>query len=240
MKIRILIILLFCMYSISSASDTLSPGQVLMKTQLIYSNLKDFSVKAKVIADIPNFRMPVKTVEFYYKNPDLFKIKTKGFALVPKYCLLPFSQCYEMVKDPQKLVIKKREIINGKKYIILLYKKDSDKPKNDILFWVDAYLWRIDKINILQQDKLLSTIDFSYQNLDGFWLPDTTLFTMIFPKGIPNASGPSISDPFGGSQFGTLQNQTDLKGQVKIIFSDYKINKGIDDNFFENRNEIAH
>lgn len=240
MKIRILIILLFCMYSISSASDTLSPGQVLMKTQLIYSNLKDFSVKAKVIADIPNFRMPVKTIEFYYKDPDMFEAKTKGFALVPKYCLLPFSNSNKILRTPQNFKINKRVTIDKKKYIILQYINDNDKLKNKILFWVDAYLWRIDKINILQQDKLLSTIDFSYQNLDGFWLPDTTLFTMIFPKGIPNASGPSISDPFGGSQFGTLQNQIDLEGQVKIIFSDYKINKGIDDNFFENRNEIAH
>ena len=49
-----------------------------------FNRIEDYSVKIKISVKMTGLRMPRKKIKLYYKAPDKVKVKSKGFAIIPK------------------------------------------------------------------------------------------------------------------------------------------------------------
>lgn len=215
-------------------AENIDPEIVIAKVQANYDLIEDYSVTARVKVDIPNLRMPRKKIKFYYKKPDKLITKTNGFAIVPKSGMFPVPTTF--LSDSTEVKWTREDTLNNSKCYILEcgYSFDKDTLSNFFL-WINTSRWTIDKITTNESGIKGSSMIFSYVNLDGFWIPEATDLYINFKKGLPDASRPSIKYPFGFMSFGKQFEEDKLHGEVKIMFSDYKINSGLKDSFFNNQ-----
>lgn len=200
-----------------------TPPEIIKKISAKYNKIKNIEMKVKIITDVPNFRMPIKTVKLFFIAPDSVRMETKGFAILPKNGALPFMYLNQLA-DKVEFDTSYTEMINGKEMLMITTSDTTIVRNGKLLFTLDNYLERIDKVDIVMEKEVVSTINFSYQNIDGFWMPDTTKFDFKMEKRIPYASAPSISNPFGSVDIGSKEDYFQNDGKVQLIFSDFKIN----------------
>jgi outer membrane lipoprotein-sorting protein len=74
-----------CIYNLNA--QTTDPREILNKVQAQYEAIEDYQVSVHLNVDIQNFRMPNKNMRVYFKKPDKLKVKTSGFAIVPRFGL---------------------------------------------------------------------------------------------------------------------------------------------------------
>lgn len=226
MKKFIIILILFTFSTAQKYDETLK------RIASQYENIEDFSGKVQITADIPNLRMPVKTIKIFYKYPDKMKMKVKGFALLPKDGILPFRYFNQMISDSSGAV-KNYTLMSEEKTMTTLAIADTTFSKNGrLLLILDNYLERIEKILLMNDGDTLTTLDFTYQNIDGYWIPETTRFHFNLAKRIPRASGPSITNPFGSIELGSPDDHYQSDGKITLYFSEIQINTGLDESVF--------
>ena len=66
------------------AAQTPSIEQIRDNVILKFSQIEDYQVDVKISIKMTGFRMPKKKIRMYYKRPDKIKVKTRGFAILPK------------------------------------------------------------------------------------------------------------------------------------------------------------
>lgn len=205
---------------------------ILSKISKQYDGVKDFQGKMQVITDVPNFRMPIKTVHLFYKAPDKMKMKVKGFALLPKNGILPFMYLKKLESDSIGIDTIYTKNINKKEMTFVSIADTSVLKGAQILLSIDTYLERIESVIITHEQDTVSTINFTYQNIDGFWMPETTEFNFNMEKRLPMASGPSITNPFGSIDIGSADDHFQNNGKVSLIFHEVRVNTNLDDALF--------
>lgn len=208
---------------------------ILSRISKKYDALQDFQGKMKVITDVPNFRMPVKTVHIFYKTPDKMKMKVKGFAILPKSGILPFMYLKKFESDSIQIDTSYTATVNSKLMTYVSIADTSILKGAEILLTIDDYLERIESVLITSEKDTISTIDFTYQNIDGFWMPETTEFNFNLKKRLPMTSGPSITNPFGSVDIGSVEDHVETWGKVSLIFQEIKINSGLEDAIFQQK-----
>jgi hypothetical protein len=198
-----------------------------------YNGIEDFQGKMKVITEVPNFRMPIKTVNLFYKAPDQMKMKVKGFALLPKNGILPFMYLEKINPDSVQIDTVYTNKIDKKDFRYISISDTSIIKEARILLTIDDYLERVESVNIISIEDTLSTINFTYQNISGFWMPETTEFVFNLKKRLPMTTGPSITNPFGSIDIGSPEDHFNNQGKVQLIFSEIRLNSGIDEAIFQ-------
>ena len=220
---RILLLLIFTAMVFAQNS----PQDIIKNISEKYNKIQNMEMKVKVITDVPNLRMPIKTVKLYYIAPDSIRMEVKGFAILPKNGVLPFMYLNELASDSVEFDTNYTEIIDSKEMLILTLSDTIIVKNGKFVFTVDNFLERIEKVDLMIDNKIVSAIRFTYQNVDGFWMPDTTEFDFKMPKRLPYTSAPSISNPFGSVDIGSKEDHFENDGKVRLIFSDFKINNRI-------------
>ncbi|MBN2281339.1 MAG: hypothetical protein JXQ65_12235 [Candidatus Marinimicrobia bacterium] len=200
------------------------PKEIVEKISDKYKTIEKMEMKVRIVADIPNLRMPEKTIRLYYKAPDSLKMAASGFALLPKNGILPFMDLGNFVGDSASFDTIVTDTLNGKEMWVFTMSKPLTGPEEHITFWVNKGSEIIEKITITNNKDILSEISFCYQNIDGFWLPDTTRFDFYMNRRIPYALAPSITNPFGSVDIGSKEDHFNNRGEVRLIFFDFRIN----------------
>ncbi|MFA4907923.1 MAG: hypothetical protein WC602_06635, partial [archaeon] len=117
-------------------------------------------------------------------------------------------------------------------HVLDVLPKESDKKEPEISLWVNSKRWTIDRVVLGMKEVGSSEINLHYRQVEGKWLPDSTVVTLNYEKGIPKINRPSIERPIDDPDVLRLNGER-LSGTVKLIFSDIVINSGLDDSFFE-------
>jgi outer membrane lipoprotein-sorting protein len=213
----------------SGFSQTVSPRSIFEKVQSRLNEIDDYSVTAKTVVEIPNLRIPDKKIHVFYKKPDRVSIKTSGFAIVPKFGFLPSVSA--VISDDVDIELQNTITENDQTMYVLMIKPRELKVNVVTTIWVDAQCWTLEKVLIEAKDFGESVIIFSYVDIDGVWLPDSTTVFLKMKQGIPDMQRPSVEYPVG---FMAFNNQPkNIQGKVTVTFRDYKVNRGIDDSVFE-------
>jgi len=207
------------------------PQKIIDQVQSTYTAINDYRVTAHVKVDIPNLRMPDKRIRILFKKPDRMSIQTNGFALVPKIGFIPILDT--LLTNHMTVQFKNTIQENGKTLHLLEFTPKQPMEDASITIWVDAQRWTIDKALLRLKDTGESVMTFSYRQIDGFWLPETTNVYIHLDRGIPMLNRPTIENPAGSVDRSTLGNKEPMDGQVIILFKDYRINQGIADYLFE-------
>jgi outer membrane lipoprotein-sorting protein len=222
-------VLSILLFGIGGFCQTVSPQSIVEKVQSRLNEIDDYSVTAKTVVEIPNLRIPDKTIHVFYKKPDRVSVKTSGFAIVPKFGFLPSVS--SVITDDVDIRLQNTVTEDGQTMYVLVIKPRELKVNVVTTIWVDTQRWTLEKVLIEAKDFGESVIIFSYVDIDGVWLPESTTVFLKMKQGIPDMQRPSVEYPVG---FMAFNNQPkNIQGKVTVTFRDYKVNRGIDDSVFE-------
>lgn len=212
-----------------------------------FSRIDDYQVDIKIAAKMTGFRMPKKNIRMYYKKPDKMKIKSTGFAILPKMGTggnpMEFFSMLTDVTEIKKTSLdgipfyKITGFINRDSLKISVVLDENDTLNVIMKVYINAENWTMTQVDVFLDSEHIFIFETKYMNVKGFWVPERSEFKL----GIKGVNNWSIRNPFGGP----AEDQTDFKdivkgmnleegiaGSVIMKFSNYKINQGLDDVLF--------
>lgn len=209
-------------------TQILEPKFLLDSLKQKLNKINDYSADVKIKLNVSFIKIPVREAKVYYKKPDKIKLKSTGFALLPKKGI-NFSLA-SILNKPYTSVWVKREKVNGIICDVLKIIPLEDNP--EILLatiWINRNRQLMYKVEANSKANGSFVIDFDYQNNNVLDLPSKLNFTfeinkMSLPMGI---TGDFDSDKSKDSK------NTTKKATLSLIYSNYLVNKGIPNSFFE-------
>ena len=222
---------------------------ILKKVKEKLGQVKDYQADAMMKLNVPFLQVPDSKVIVYYKQPDKFRIRQqKGISLVPRGGIsinlntLLSENKYTAV-DAGKSTINNQPV----NVIKLLPLNDEEEVVLSTLY-VDTKSSLVKKIVTTTKENGSYTIEFIYGKYSSWALPDELVFSFNtkdykLPKGMTfdyEEDTTRIEGGKGEKDKGEKGGKDDKgakagKGEVKISFINYTINKGVPDNVFEYR-----
>ncbi len=208
-----------------------TPNQLLKGVYQKLMKVKDYSVEASIRADIPLIKiLPVKAV-VYFKQPDKFKVNSKGIAIMPRQ---GFSDLAKMIKDSTAFTA----VLTGTEKVgIVQAKIISIIPAMDTgnlvlaKFWIDPLQNIVMKSQLTTRSNGTMLIEYFYGSQLTNALPDKMIFTVDVKKfKIPKTIATDIRNPESKPK---PTDKEAKKGTIEITFKDYKINQGLKDSIFK-------
>jgi hypothetical protein len=215
--------------SFSRAHAQHEDADQILKTVLVKQDrINDYQVNIEIELDVDFINMPVKHAVMYYKHPQMIRFKSNEFIMLPQKGL-NFSLRNILKKDFTSILTGYEYIDQRRHYIIKVIptKKHSDIVLSTI--WLDTELFVISKVENNTWSEGSYTIDFTY-GAQSDVLPSQMKIT--FEMGHFNIPLKFIGKPIEIDEK-KLKKGERKTGVVYLRFSDYKINVGLKDDFFE-------
>jgi outer membrane lipoprotein-sorting protein len=199
------------------------------------NSVKDYSVDASIKADIPLIKiLPVKAT-IYFKQKDKFKVVSKGIANLPKQGFTDVNS-FLMKKNSYMAVDGGVKTVNDVKANLI-----TVIPTNENSEFVLAKLWIDTKNDLILKSQITTrssgtvTVDYSYGGEAEFGLPNQLVFDIDVKKfKLPKSVAADLNKTEKEKE--KAKRNKDQKGTITIKLSNYKINKGITDAFFKEKN----
>jgi outer membrane lipoprotein-sorting protein len=199
------------------------------------NSVKDYSVDASIKADIPLIKiLPVKAT-IYFKQKDKFKVVSKGIAILPKQGFTDVNS-FLMKKNSYMAVDGGLKTVNDVKANLI-----TVIPTNENSEFVLAKLWIDTKNDLILKSQITTrssgtvTVDYSYGGEAEFGLPNQLVFDIDVKKfKLPKSVAADLNKTEKEKE--KAKRNKDQKGTITIKLSNYKINKGITDAFFKEKN----
>ncbi len=212
-----------------------NPEEILEKVKLEFEKIEDYQVDVHIKVDVDFLKMPDREATIFYKKPDKFHIDSENFAMLPKSGL-NFSPL-GFLNYKYTAFYEREDTINGT--LTSVVKVIPLEGNADVVlstFWIDTRRNLILKVELSRKPQGSFTIDLKYlKTSEGFWLPSSLIFSFTADRSlIPrrfNETGDSESN----------KNAKDLEkektGKVYLNYSNYRINTGLTDDIFDNKNK---
>ena len=228
----------------SSNSIFPSANSVLDSLEQTYNRIEDYYTRIDVSIKTPILRMPRKRVDFWFKQPNLTKVETKGFAAIPKSGMV--SSPIDLFDNLSNIAVVGAEYYGDKQVWILqgellpdslMFKNMNqieDANKLTMKMWVDLNNWTLIKSETFMDTFKIVEISSNYKSfLNNINLPTETKLSFNYRSDMmPQMIG--FHGPTSPSKKSNDQDSTKvMSGSITMKYSKYKINQGIDDAFFE-------
>jgi hypothetical protein len=220
---------LMCLLTFSNAHAQNEEALVnAVRTKL--DGVKDYEARGRLTIDVPFIQAPPSDVTIYYKKPNLFKVqKRDGISILPKGGV-GINMGSILSGDDFTVVPAGSAVLNGvsTKVVKLLPQNES----NDIVLltlYIDEKAALIRKSKVTTRENGSYEIALSYGKYAAWGLPDNVVFSFNakaykLPKGLTfeyeKSGKPAPPTP------------KDSNGKLQIVYTDYKINKGVPDAVF--------
>lgn len=217
----------------AETDGTIEVADVLQHLRDRFQLVQDYQVDLEVSLDMPKLRMPRKRMTLTFKQPDKTQLEAKGFAMVPRrgLALSPDS----LLKGMQQLQIGGDTVFNGHPCIVLQGSErtmDEMTMRVDIL--VDPELWVLRGITTFLDTVQVMRLVIDYtEPAPGIFLPNQTLMHFKIGESFLRSRarqrgpyGPDLPEP-------PLDVNGDSEGRAVIRFTNYQVNRGLPDSFFQ-------
>ena len=229
---NIAVLLFISIYSIGFSQDA---DAILNRVVTKINSVKDYSVDANIKADIPLIKiLPVKA-SIYFKQKDKFKVVSKGIAILPKQGFTDVNS-FLMKKNSYMAVDGGVKTINEVKTNLI-----TVIPTNENSEFVLAKLWIDTKNDLILKSQITTrssgtvTVDYSYGAEAEYALPNQLIFDIDVKKfKLPKSVAADLNKT--EKEKAKKNKNKDQKGTIIIKLTNYKINKGISDDFFKEKN----
>lgn len=193
-----------------------------------WKKIKDYEVDIKLSVKVPGFRMPSRKIHYLYKTPDMNKVETKGFAIVPKQGIQPF---FTFISDSLRIEHVKDTSFQGRPVYEYAYEDTFMNRAGRIGFFIDRDTGNIYQVWAIHEDIRFFEMTTGYAFEDDIYVPSETNIHMKFPPDFRNIQG--LGKNWNEMQdFDAMKTDEWLDGSIQIKFSKYRINKGIHDDRF--------
>lgn len=221
------ITLLILLANLSFAQGN-NASKIIEEVSKKFDKIKDYSVEAKIKVDIEFLKVPDRNAKIYFKKPDKVKMKSDGFALLPKQGM-NFSPTVFLTDKYESIYIR-NEKINNVSYDVIKVIPLSDT--SSILLstlWIDSKNLVIKKVNTLTKKTGMLEVEFKYdKGLIKYSLPNEVKFTF-------NPEEESEKESKSNKSNSSKTISRNMKGSVVVYYSNYKINSGIPDSVFDTK-----
>lgn len=208
-----------------------TPEELLNKVKAKLEKVNDYTAKGKLKTNVVFIKAPISSVKIFYKKPDKMKIVNEsGISFIPKGSVninltkfLSGSGNYEIVDGG-------KEAATAYRVLKLLPVDDNSEIVLSTLY-IDEKTELIMKAKNTTRDNGTYELELNYGKYATYGLPDKVIFSFNtkdykLPKGV-------TFDYDDGSQKKPDEKLKDKKGKVEISYSEYVINKGVDDSNFK-------
>jgi hypothetical protein len=219
------VVLGWCMSAPSLLAQPPDPLALLERVKARHQFVHDFKAEVAIDVDVDFLRLPIKTAQVFYKHPDKWKFKAKGFMMLPRkgvqfsvsaYLEAPFSAFYvtSTVVD--------RGLVDVVKIVPL-------KADNDLVLatlWIDRETASLQRVEVHTRSAGTYQVMFVYGDAP-LGLPVQTVITFEMNRTqLPlKYLGRLKIDPQ------KLGDQA--QGTVTLSYSKFRVNEGIDETVFQ-------
>jgi len=228
MKKTPIIIFSWALFSQLSAQ---TPQELVNKIKARLEKVNDYTAKGKLKTNVVFIKAPIASVKVYYKRPDKMKIVNEnGISFIPKGSVNINLTKFLSGPGNYEIVDAGIEPSTGLRILKLL---PSDENSEIVLstLYIEEKTELIKKAKNTTRDNGTYELDMTYGKYATYGLPDKVIFSFNtkdykLPKGV-------TFDYDDGAKKTPDESIKNKKGKVEITYSEYLINKGIDDGIFK-------
>ena len=226
-KLSILFFVLFLFIQLPAQT----PQELINKVKAKLETVNDYTAKGKLKTNVVFIKAPIASVKVYYKKPDKMKIVNEnGISFIPKGSVNINLAKFLAGSGNYEIVDAGTEPTTGLKILKLL---PSDENAEIVLstLYIDEKTELIIKAKNTTRDNGTYELEMSYGKYIAYGLPDKVIFSFNtkdykLPKGV-------TFDYDDGAEKKPDESLKNKKGKVEITYSEYLINKGVDDSIFK-------
>ena len=226
-KISIIIFVLFLFIRLSAQT----PQDLIDKIKAKLEKVDDYTAKGKLKTNVIFIKAPIASVKVYYKRPDKMKIVNEnGISFIPKGSVNINLAKFLSGSGNYEIVDAGTEPSTGLRILKLL---PSDENSEIVLstLYIDEKTELIKKAKNTTRDNGTYELEMSYGKYLAYGLPDKVIFSFNtrdykLPKGV-------TFDYDDGAEKKQGEDLKNKKGKVEITYTEYLINKGVDDSIFK-------
>ena len=208
-------------------SQPKNADEILQPVKENFSKIKDYTADALINVNVDFVRIPDKNAVVYYKQPDKFRFKAEGFAMLPKKGAN--ATAMQILQGDYTAVHAGEAVVNNVRTDII--KVIPLDPNSDVILstlWIDATS-KVQRIESTTRNQGSYTIDFKYNTTNPFHLPTQLVINFDVEKmNIPLGLSLDIEN-FGKKK----DNTKNTRGVVTVTYSNYKVNTGLSDSVFK-------
>jgi hypothetical protein len=215
-------------------SQEKNPEMILEKVKKEFEKIDDYQVDVKIKVDVDFLKMPDREATIFYKKPDKFHIDSENFALLPKSGL-NFSPLGFLNYKYTSFYVREDTVKGSLTSVIKVIPLEGDADVILSTLWIDIKRNIILKVESSRKPQGNFNINLDYLiTKQGFWLPSSMIFSFTIDRGL--FPGKSKLDQETGSDKSNKDSKETETGEVCITYSNYKINIGLPDKLFEDKN----
>ena len=222
---------IFFTWSLINQLSAQTPQELINKVKAKLEKVNDYTAKGKLKTNVVFIKAPIASVKVYYKKPDRMKIVNEnGISFIPKGSVNINLAKFLSGSGNYEIVDAGIEPSTGLRILKLL---PSDENAEIVLstLYIDEKAELIKKAKNTTRDNGTYELEMSYGRYTSFGLPDKVIFSFNtkdykLPKGV-------TFDYDDGAEKKPEDNLKNKKGKVEITYSEYSINKGVDDAIFK-------
>ncbi|MBK7980689.1 MAG: outer membrane lipoprotein-sorting protein [Ignavibacteriae bacterium] len=188
------------------------------------NKVENYSAEVQVSVKFDFLKMPKSKAEIFFKKPDKFKLKSQKLAILPKG-VIDFNPQKILDKDFTSEIIGDT-LVDGKKLSVIKIIPNADSIKfASAKLLVDKNEFLIKQIILSLKENAKIITYFNYSDQKEYALPSEIKINLDFSQAEEGENNRRRNIP------------DNFKGDISIIYSNYKINKGIDDSVFTDEND---
>ena len=222
------IMLLSFFASITSITRAQTAEEILQKVRMKLEKVDDYEAKGKMKTNVVFIKAPIATVKVYYKKPDMLRIiNENGISFIPKGSV-------NINLNNTFINIRQFDIIDAGKddsglHMIKLLPKDDTADIVLSTLYIDEKNMLVKKSKTTTKENGTYELKMSYGKYSEYGLPDKIVFSFNIkdyklPKG--------ITLDYDDGMEKDREKLKNKKGTVEISYTEYRINKGIDNKVF--------
>lgn len=208
-----------------------TPAELINKITARLEKVNDYTAKGKLKTNVVFIKAPIASVKVYYKRPDKMKIVNEsGISFIPKGSVNINLAKFLTAAGNYEIVDAGKEAATGLRILKLL---PTDENSDIVLstIYIDEKAELVKKAKNTTRDNGTYELEMSYGKYSTYGLPDKVVFSFNtkdykLPKGV-------TFDYDDGAEKKTGDELKNKKGKVEITYTEYAINKGVDDAIFK-------
>jgi len=205
--------------------------ELIDKIKAKLERVNDYTAKGKLKTNVVFIKAPIASVKVYYKRPDKMKIVNEnGISFIPTGSVNINLSKFLSGSGNYEIVDAGTEPSTGLRILKLL---PSDENSEIVLstLYIDEKTELIKKAKNTTRDNGTYELEMSYGKYTEYSLPDKVIFSFNtkdykLPKGV-------TFDYDDGAEKKPDEKLKNKKGKVEITYTEYLINKGVNDSVFE-------
>jgi len=210
-----------------------NPDEILEKVKSKLESFQDYQVDLSIKVDMEFLRIPNVFSKVYFKQPDKMKMESDDFAVLPKEGV-NFSPAQLLQNDYSAIYVKEDTLDKNNVDVIKIIPLEDSLGIVLTTLWIDTQKDIVRKIETTTKNRGTFQIRLFYKSMEQYGLPAS----MIFTFSVENLEMPeTLTMDAGGVKKPLGKISKNFTGSIIVTYSNYKINQGLEDSFFEEKEE---